>query len=146
MRIGIIGSGNIGQTLAERLVGAGHEVVLANSRGPETLAPLVRRLGDRASAATADDAAAAGDLVIVSVPFGRHEQVPAAPLAGKVVVDSNNYYPARDGRWPALDADETTSSELLAQHLDGAREGRRARRRRPADSRARPEGGAAPPR
>jgi len=121
MRIGIIGSGNIGATLAERLVGAGHDVVLANSRGPETLAPLVQRLGGGASAATAEDAAAAGDMVIVSIPFGRYAQLPAAPLAGKVVVDSNNYYPSRDGRWPALDADETTSSELLAAHLPGAR-------------------------
>lgn len=121
MRIGIIGSGNIGATLAELFVGAGHQVVLANSRGPETLAPLVERLADGASAATAEDAAAAGDLVIVSIPFGRYEQVPAGPLAGKVVVDCNNYYPARDGRWRALDADETTSSELLAQHLPGAR-------------------------
>lgn len=121
MRIGFIGSGNIGGTLAQLLVGAGHEVVMANSRGPETLAPLVERLGAGASAATAEDTAEAGELVIVSIPFGRYERVPAGPLTGKVVVDSNNYYPGRDGRWPALDADETTSSELLARHLPGAR-------------------------
>lgn len=121
MRIGIIGSGNIGGTLAALLVEAGHEVVLANSRGPETLAPLVQRLGAGASAASAQDAAQAGELVVVSVPFGRYEQLPAAPLSGKVVVDTNNYYPDRDGRWPALDAGDTTSSELLAQHLPGSK-------------------------
>jgi 8-hydroxy-5-deazaflavin:NADPH oxidoreductase len=62
-------------------------------------------------------AARLGEVVVVSVPFGRFREIPAAPLAGKVVIDTNNYYPQRDGRWPELDDDSTTSSELLAGHL-----------------------------
>jgi len=118
--VGIVGSGNIGGTLARLLVGAGHEVVLSNSRGPETLAGLVDELGPRARAATVPEAASAGEVVVVSVPFGRYRELPAEPFSGKVVVDTNNYYPGRDGRWPALDDGTTTSSEMLAAHLPGA--------------------------
>jgi 8-hydroxy-5-deazaflavin:NADPH oxidoreductase len=117
MRIGLIGSGNIGGSLARLWVPLGHEVWLSNSRGPQTLADLAAELGARAHAVTAAEAAEQGELVVVSVPFGRIRQLPAAPLAGKVVIDTNNYYPQRDGQWPDLDADRTTSSELLADHL-----------------------------
>ena len=115
--IGFIGSGNIGSTLARLAIGAGHDVVLSNSRGPETLADLVGRLGPRARAATAEEAAAAGDIVVVTVPLKAYRSVPAEPLAGKVVIDTNNYYPERDGAFPELDAETTTTSELLQQHL-----------------------------
>ena len=121
MRIGIIGSGHIGGTLAKLLVAAGHEVAVSNSRGPETLAGLVDELGARGQAMTAGDAERFGELVVVSVPLGRYREVPADAVDGKVVIDTNNYYPQRDGHFPELDDDSTTSSELLLAHLPGAR-------------------------
>jgi len=115
--IGLVGSGNIGSTLAKLAIDAGHQVVLSNSRGPQTLTDLVARLGPAASAGTAAEAAAAGDLVVVTVPLHRYREVPVAPLAGKVVIDTDNYYPERDGQIPELDSAATTTSELLAAHL-----------------------------
>ncbi len=115
--VGIIGSGNIGGTLARFAVDAGLNVVLSNSRGPETLADLVAELGPRARAATPEEAAAAGDWVVVAVPLKNYRQIPVAPLAGKVVIDANNYYPERDGSIPELDAEKVTTSELLQRHL-----------------------------
>lgn len=100
--LGLIGSGNIGGTLARLAVAAGLDVVVSNSRGPETLAELVAELGPRARAATAVEAAAAGDIVVVTVPLKNYRQVPVQPLAGKVVIDTNNYYPDRDGTFPEL--------------------------------------------
>lgn len=117
MRIGFIGSGNIGSTLARLAVTAGNEVVMSNSRGPETLAELVADLGTQASAATPEEAGAAGEIVVVTIPLAAIDSVPVAPLAGKVVIDTNNYYPHRDGQIAELDNDSTTSSELLAAHL-----------------------------
>lgn len=119
--IGFIGSGNIGGTVARLAVAAGYDVVLSNSRGPQTLAGLVAELGPRARAGTVAEASAAGDLVLVSVPLRAYADIPAAPLAGKVVMDTNNYYPERDGRFDVLDDGSTTSSELLQRHLAGAR-------------------------
>jgi len=119
--LGLIGSGNIGSTVARLAVAAGYDVVLSNSRGPETLSDLVAELGPRASAATAAEAAAAGDLVLVTVPLHAHDQVPVEPLAGKVVMDTNNYYPGRDGHIDALDRAEGTTSGLLQAHLPTSR-------------------------
>jgi 8-hydroxy-5-deazaflavin:NADPH oxidoreductase len=115
--IGLIGSGNIGSTVARLAVDAGYDVVLSNSRGPETLSELVDQLGPRARAATAVEAAAAGDLVVVSVPLRAYREVPVEPLRGKVVIDTNNYYPDRDGQIAELDEEFTTVSELLQEHL-----------------------------
>lgn len=115
--IGLIGSGNIGSTVAKLSVAAGYDVVLSNSRGPETLAGLVAELGPHARAATAKEAAEAGDLVVVTVPLKAYEAVPVEPLAGKVVIDTNNYYPDRDGRIAVIDDGESTTSQLLQQHL-----------------------------
>ncbi len=119
--IGLIGSGNIGSTLARLAVDAGHDVVLSNSRGPQTLAELVDTLGPRARAATAADAAAAGDLVVVTVPLRAYRDVPVEPLRGKVVIDTDNYYPDRDGHIAELDQESTTTSELLQAHLPESR-------------------------
>jgi hypothetical protein len=91
--------------------------VISNSRGPETLAALVAELGPLARAATAMDAAQAGDIVVVTVPLKNYRQVPVEPLAGKIVIDTNNYYPQRDGHIPELDNESTTTSELLQAHL-----------------------------
>src|SRR6476646_461617 len=115
--IGLIGSGNIGSTLARLAVAAGHDVVLSNSRGPETLGDLVAELGPRARAATAAEAAAAGDFAVVTVPLKNYRDIPAQPLEGKVVIDTNNYYWERDGRIPELDNGEATTSGLLQKHL-----------------------------
>ena len=115
--IGFIGSGNIGSTVARLAVDAGHHVVLSNSRGPETLAELVGALGERARAATSTEAAEAGDLVVVTIPFKAYLDVPVGPLVGKPVLDTLNYYPQRDGHIAALDDGRTTSSELLQERL-----------------------------
>ena len=120
MRIGIIGAGHIGGTLAKRIVDVGHEVALSNSRGPETLASLVDALGDRAQATTTADAARFGDVIVAAIPMGRYREVPTDAVTGKVVIDANNYYPQRDGHFEELDSDRTTSSELLQAHLPGA--------------------------
>lgn len=115
--LGLIGSGHIGGGIARLAVAAGYDVVLSNSRGPETLADLVAELGPKARAATPAEAAAAGDLVVVSVPLKAYREVPVEPLRGKVVIDTNNYYPQRDGHIPELDDESTTVSELLQAHL-----------------------------
>jgi 8-hydroxy-5-deazaflavin:NADPH oxidoreductase len=121
VRIGIIGVGHIGGTLAKHFVAAGHEVAVSNSRGPDTLAGLVEELGQGAQAMTAADAARFGDVVVASIPFGRYRELETDGVAGKVVIDTTNYYPQRDGRFDELDTDRTTSSELLQAHLSTAR-------------------------
>ncbi|HEY7058533.1 MAG TPA: NADPH-dependent F420 reductase [Vicinamibacterales bacterium] len=115
--IGLIGSGQIGSQVARLAVANGYKVVLSNSRGPETLAGLVAELGPQARAATPIEAATAGDIVVVSVPLRAYKSVPAEPLAGKIVIDTNNYYPQRDGHVPELDNESTTTAELLQAHL-----------------------------
>jgi len=115
--IGLIGAGHIGSQLARLAVAHGYDVVLSNSRGAETLAPLVAELGPRARAGTPAEAATAGDIVIVTIPLKAIGTVPAEPLKGKIVIDTNNYYPQRDGHIPALDDESTTTAELLQRHL-----------------------------
>jgi predicted dinucleotide-binding enzyme len=110
---GFIGSGNIGSTVARLAIAAGHDVVMSNSRGPDTLADLVAELGPHARAATPSEAAAAGDVVVVTIPLGRYESLPVEALQGKTVIDTMNYYPERDGRIAVLDDQSTTTSELL---------------------------------
>jgi 8-hydroxy-5-deazaflavin:NADPH oxidoreductase len=115
--IGFIGSGHIGSQVARLAIAHGYNVVMSNSRGPDTLAALVAELGPKARAATAAEAATAGDIVVVTVPLKNYRQVPVAPIAGKIVIDTNNYYPQRDGHIPELDSESTTTSELLQAHL-----------------------------
>jgi predicted dinucleotide-binding enzyme len=118
--IGLIGAGQIGGQVARAAIASGYDVVISNSRGPETLTDLVSELGPRARAATTEEAAAAGDLVVVAIPLKAIGDVPVEPLVGKVVIDANNYYSRRDGTIPALDDDSQTSSELLQSRLRGA--------------------------
>jgi len=119
--IGIIGAGHIGSQLARAFTRLGDEVVIANSRGPETLADLIDELGPTARAATVAEAAEAGEVVVVTVPLAAYRDIPAEPLAGKIVLDTNNYYWERDGHIAELDRGEATTSGLLQQHLAGAK-------------------------
>ena len=118
--VGFIGSGQIGGAIARLAIAAGHQVVLSNSRGPETLADTTSELGPQASAATSREAAAAGEIVVVTVPVKAFSDLPAAPLAGKAVIDTCNYGPERDGRIPELDGKTLTSSELLLRYIPDA--------------------------
>lgn len=115
--LGFIGSGNIGSQMARKAIESGYDVVMSNSRGPETLAELVAELGPKARAATAVEAAEAADIAVVTVPFKNYTDVPVEPLAGKIVIDTNNYYFERDGHIEALDSASTTVSQLLQDHL-----------------------------
>lgn len=115
--LGIIGAGHIGSQVARAAVAHGYDVVISNSRGPETLSDLVAELGPRARAATSAEAGAAGDVVVVTVPLHALSQVPVEPLAGKIVLDTNNYYYERDGHIEALDNGEMATSQLLQEHL-----------------------------
>lgn len=114
MKIGIIGAGNIGATLARLLAEAGHHVTISNTRGPETLAELAQQLGPNVQAGTVSDAILFSDIIVEAIPFGRYQRLPAPALAGKILVTASNYYPARDGE---IALGGRSHSELVAQHL-----------------------------
>jgi predicted dinucleotide-binding enzyme len=112
--VGIIGAGRLGQAMARTAVRAGRRVVIANSRGPESLASVVSALGDGVSAGTVDEVASAG-IVVVAVPWDRvQEAVHGLEWNGQVVVDATN-------DWAADDLQGRTSSEVLADLVPGAR-------------------------
>lgn len=116
MRIGIIGAGLIGQALAQLVIAAGHEAMLSNSRGPQSISRLLIDIPG-SQVGTVEDAAEFGEIVLVAIPLKHYRSVPAMYLKEKIVLDANNYYPERDGRIAALDRFETTTSRLLAEHL-----------------------------
>jgi predicted dinucleotide-binding enzyme len=118
MKIGIIGSGQVGGALTHRLQNLGHDVTVANSRGPQSLTELAGETG--ASAGTVEEAAAA-DVVVLAVPLHAVPQLAAHPFGDKVVVDANNYYHQRDGHIEDLDDNRVTSSRWIADQLPGAR-------------------------
>jgi len=118
--IGFIGSGRIGGALAQLAVAAGHDIVLSNSRGPESLREMVARLGSRARAGTITEAAAAGDLVVVTIPIRAYRQVPVEPLRGRVVIDTLNYDPERQGAVPEIEVGDVPAPLLLQAHLGDA--------------------------
>lgn len=116
MKIGVIGAGFIGRAVAQLALDAGHEVLLSNSRGPQTMSSVLSGiLGVQVG--TSEEAARFGDVVLVAIPLEHYRSVPAHWLEGKTVMDANNYYPERDGHIPELDRFETTTSRLLAEHL-----------------------------
>jgi predicted dinucleotide-binding enzyme len=121
VRIGIVGTGEIGGTLAALFVGAGHEVALSNSRGPDSLRADVDRLGTNARATTVAEAASFGEVVVLAIPFGRYRELPVASFAGRVVVDTTNYFAERDGELDVRNTGHTTSSEVLAAFLAASR-------------------------
>lgn len=121
MKIGIIGAGRIGGTAARLFVNAGHEVALSNSRGGQGLESLIANLGGKAKATTIEEAAKFGEAVLLAIPFGKYKTLPEHGFHDKVVIDANNYYQSRDGKFAALDNGETTSSELIGEYLKGAR-------------------------
>ncbi len=118
--IGLIGAGNIGGQIARKAVSLGYDVVLSNRRGPQVLGGLLAELGDHARAATPAEAAEAADIAVVTIPLKEIGTVPVEPLDGKIVIDTNNYYPQRDGRIAALDEESTTTSEMLQDLLPGS--------------------------
>lgn len=118
--IGFIGAGKIGTQLAKLAIASGHDVVLSNSRGPETLADLVDELGEQSRAATTEETAAGADVVVLTIPFPAIATVPVEPLDGKILIDTNNYYPQR-GIEPELEDESTTTGELIQRQFAGAR-------------------------
>jgi 8-hydroxy-5-deazaflavin:NADPH oxidoreductase len=118
VKIGVIGAGRIGANAARLFARRGHEVVISNSRGPETLSNVVDEIGNNTRAATMEEAADFGDVVLEAIPFGRYEELPAGLLAGKIVIDASNYYPQRDGE---IELDSLTSTEAVARHLPESR-------------------------
>jgi hypothetical protein len=118
--LGLLGAGHIGSQLARAAIAHGYDVIVSNSRGPESLTELILELGERAMAGTAADAATA-DIVAVAVPLKDVERIPADLLAGKIVIDTSNYYPRRDGTIAPLDSGEMAVSEFVQAHFADAR-------------------------
>jgi predicted dinucleotide-binding enzyme len=115
--IAVLGVGMQGGAIARLCVNAGYNVVIANSRGPETLQEMVADLGGQARACTLDEAAEVGDLIVLSVPMSAYRSLPVAALAGKVVIDTLNYYPERDGQIAEIETPDITTGELVQREL-----------------------------
>jgi predicted dinucleotide-binding enzyme len=118
---GIIGAGNIGRNLGIALLAAGHRVVIANAHGPQTLKALIADLGSGADAATVEEAADAAEVAIVAIPLPATAQVPVAPLVGKIVMNTCNYFPDQFGHVPRIDSGEITVPAVLQEHLPASR-------------------------
>lgn len=119
MKIGILGAGFVGRAIAKLAIGTGHQVMLSNSRSPNTLFSLKPMLG--CEIGSAEEAARFGDVVVIAVPLTAIDALPVAELQGKPLLDAVNYYPDRDGHVEILDKRLTTTSELLAKTLDSSR-------------------------
>ena len=115
--IGIIGAGEVGSHIAQAAILAGYNIVISNSRGPETLGELIQKLGPNATAASSIDAASAGDVVVIAVPLKLENDMPTEALVGKIVIDTNNYMVWRDGHYPQVDSGEKTVHELRQEQL-----------------------------
>jgi len=119
MKIGIIGAGFVGRSVAQKAVQAGHEVMLSNSRGPQSLFTMRSALG--CAVGTVNEAIAFGEVIVLAIPLAAYRALPPEAFRGKIVIDAVNYYHERDGHIEALDRGETTTSEMIAAHLPGAR-------------------------
>jgi 8-hydroxy-5-deazaflavin:NADPH oxidoreductase len=119
MKVGILGAGFIGRAMATLAQQRGHEVMISNSRDPRTLTSTAAAIG--CALGTAEQAAKFGDVVVLAVPFSSLDALPVAALDGKTVIDTCNHYPERDGRIEALESHATTTSQILAAALPGAK-------------------------
>ncbi len=119
-RIGIIGSGYIGSAIARLAVAVDYQVLIANSRGPESLTDLIDELGPLARASDTRAAAEFGDILVLAVPLGAYPKLPIDALAGKTVLSTGNYYPHRDGRIEQLDTLDSATAEYEQQLLPGS--------------------------
>lgn len=119
MRIGVIGAGFIGQAFARQAIGAGHDVMISNSRGQQSLSSIPPKIGAQIS--TLHEAIGFGEIILIAIPFYQYATLPVEPLRDKIVLDANNYYPDRDESIPELDERRATTSGLLTQHLTGSR-------------------------
>jgi predicted dinucleotide-binding enzyme len=119
MQMGTIGAGSLASAVAAVAIRHGHEVMVSNTRGPDSLLSLVDSLGCKAG--TPEEAAAFGDITLVAIPLKAYHTLPVAPLEAKIVLDATNYYPERDGHIDELDRDEMTTSGLMAGHLPKSR-------------------------
>jgi predicted dinucleotide-binding enzyme len=118
MKIGVIGSGNIGSSVGRKLAALGHDVTISNSRGPQTLTGTATEIG--ATAGTVEEAIADADLVVLAVPVKAVPALPLDKLAGTIIIDANNYYPARDGVIDDIELKRKTSARWTAEHAPGA--------------------------
>ncbi|OKH87365.1 NADPH-dependent F420 reductase [Thalassospira sp. TSL5-1] len=118
MKIGIIGAGYVGRAVAKHAIKSGHQVMICNSRSVNTLSNLAAELG--CTPGTREDAIEFGDVVVIAIPYHAYPSLPARALANKVVIDTGNYAPERDGRIEALDQKQATTTGLLAAHLSTA--------------------------
>lgn len=119
--IGVLGAGQAGGTFARAAAEAGYEIVIANSRGPQTLRGLVAEIGPRVRAATAKEAAADADVAFLAFPYAPGDVLPVDELAGKIVLDNNNYMVWRDGSCPEIDSGSATIQELRQRQLPGSK-------------------------
>jgi len=119
MQIGIVGAGFIGQAVAALALRNGHKAMFSNSRGPQTLSALAMEVG--CEAGTVEQAVAFGEIVVVAIPLKSYGDLAPEPFDGKIVIDTGNYYPSRDGRIDELETQSTTTSEILARQLPGAK-------------------------
>lgn len=119
MKIGIIGAGRIGQALAKRLVPRGHDIMLSNSRGADAVREIAESNNCRAGSAT--EAALFGDIVVIAIPLNRLDDLPKAEISDKIVVDTCNYYPNRDGVRDEFETGPLTTSGYFQSLLPDAR-------------------------
>jgi 8-hydroxy-5-deazaflavin:NADPH oxidoreductase len=118
IKIGMIGAGKLGGTAARLFSWAGYPVAIANSRGPGSIDSSAAQFGPNVRVVTAEEAAEFGEVVLLAIPFGAYESIPARALSGKIVIDAMNYFPQRDGE---IDLGGLGSSEFVARRLPGAR-------------------------
>ncbi len=119
MKIGIIGAGFVGRVVAQKAIAVGHDVMLSNSRGPQTL--FSQRAALQCATGTIAEAIAFGDIVVIAIPLPAYATLDPQLFDGRIVIDAANYYFERDGHIAALDRGETTTSEMIAAHLPKAR-------------------------
>jgi 8-hydroxy-5-deazaflavin:NADPH oxidoreductase len=122
--IAVIGAGHIGRNFSIAAIRAGHEIVISNAGGPETLGDLVAELGPDARAATAADAAEAGEFALLAIPLAGASSLPVEALAGKVVLATVNYFAKRDGPLADIDTGRLTVPQFLSERLPASRVGR----------------------